>query len=95
MITLCFSEICYYTSTTNEQLQCANGNFAPQWDGCINEDSVRARCPINKFPCNDLAGNGIEFSCHNDCTDHGGNKTCQGNIFYLNIKSVLSFNISR
>ena len=88
------SEICYSNSTTNEKLQCADGDFAPKWNGCINQDSYRVRCPTNTFPCNDLAGNGIEFSCHNDCADHGGRKTCQeGNIFYLNIRSVLSFNI--
>ena len=28
------------------------------------------------MPCNDLAGNGIEFGCWNGCTGHGGVKDC-------------------
>ena len=75
--------ICYSTSTSNDLLECANGNFAGIWNGCINQGSVRVRCPQGHFPCNDLAGNGLEFSCWFDCADHGGLKMCQGNIVYI------------
>ena len=75
--------ICYSTSTSNDQLECANGNFGEQWNGCIDQGSVRVRCPQGFFPCNDFAVNGIEFSCFKNCANRGGLKTCQGNIFYI------------
>ena len=32
----------------------------------------RAMCPPDHAACNDLAGNGVDFSCWADCTAHGG-----------------------
>ena len=46
------------------------------WSGCINQGSVRVRCPKDHLPCNDLAGNGIEFGCWHDCTGRGGVRDC-------------------
>ena len=72
--------ICYSTSTSNDLLECANGNFAEKWNGCIDQGSARIRCPQGYFPCNALTETGVEFSCWNDCASHGGQKICQGNI---------------
>ena len=78
---------CYLTpganSLTNSGLECANGNYVSSWNGCINQDSVRVRCPKDHFPCNDLAGNGIEFSCWHNCTGHGGVKECLAEGIYV------------
>ena len=60
----------------NSGLECANGNFAASWDGCLDQGSVRIRCPRDYFPCNDLSGNRIEFGCWENCTGHGGVKDC-------------------
>ena len=63
-------------------LECANGNYGPRWAGCLNQGSVRVRCPANHYPCNDLAGNGIEFSCWFNCANHGGDKECSNERMY-------------
>ena len=57
-------------------LECANGNFAKGWNGCLEQGSVRVRCPKDHVPCNDLSSNGIDFSCWYSCTSHGGLKEC-------------------
>ena len=57
-------------------MECANGKFGKIWAGCINQGSVRVRCPKDHIPCNDLAENGLEFSCFNGCQTHGGRKAC-------------------
>ena len=75
--------ICYSTSTRNNLLECANGKFAKKWNGCIDQDSFRIRCPRGMFPCNDLATNGKEFRCSRNCVPHGGLKSCKGNIVYI------------
>jgi len=67
---------CYVTSTNDNMMECANGQFGRKWNGCVGQDSVRVRCPHNYLPCNDLARNGIEFGCWFDCTNHGGVKGC-------------------
>ena len=71
---------CYVTASVNtlwnNGLECANGNTVSKWNGCIDQGSVRVRCPKDHLPCNDLAGNGIEFGCWNGCTGHGGVKDC-------------------
>ena len=71
---------CYSTSNVNSLasngLECANGNSVSSWNGCVEQGSVRVRCPKDQMPCNDLAGNGIEFSCWHDCKGHGGLKNC-------------------
>ena len=76
--------ICYAAAADKNLLECANGNFASLWDGCIYQGSVRVRCPIHHFPCNDLAANGEPFSCWYDCTDHGGLKDClvEGTLYF-------------
>ena len=78
---------CYPTSgansLTNNGLECANGNYVSSWNGCINQDSVRVRCPKDHIPCNDLAGNGIEFGCWYDCTGHGGVRECSEEGIYV------------
>ena len=72
--------ICYASATVNKLhnsgLECANGDFASSWGGCLNQGSLRIRCPRDYFPCNDLSGNRIEFSCRENCTRHGGLKDC-------------------
>ena len=67
---------CYATSTQNKSIECANGSYGKIWNGCINQGSVRVRCPIGTFPCNDLAGNGLEFSCRTNCLNYGGLRKC-------------------
>ena len=69
--------VCYSNPTNSFVLECANGDFAKPWSGCIDQGSVRVRCPRNTYPCNDLVGNGIEFSCWKDCSTHGGPKMCE------------------
>ena len=61
---------------SNNGLECANGHFVSSWNGCVKLGSARVRCPKDLMPCNDLAGNGIEFSCWKDCIGHGGVKDC-------------------
>ena len=56
-------------------LECANGNFVDTWNGCVDQGSVRIRCPKKQFPCNDIGGNG-EFRCRKDCTEYGGLRNC-------------------
>ena len=76
-ITLGLADICFSTPTNSTKLlECANGNIATKWDGCIKQNSLRVRCPKNHLPCNDLARNGKEFSCFADCSAHGGVKNC-------------------
>ena len=71
-------------------LECANGNFVEfSKGGCIDQGSVRVRCPQGKFPCNDLINKGREFSCWKDCSSHGGLKTCQGNICLYILRFVI------
>ena len=71
---------CYAASSDNvllnNGLECANGNFVASWDGCIDQGSLRVRCPKDFIPCNDLARNEQEFTCRYDCTDHGGRRDC-------------------
>ena len=74
---------CHSLSTSNDMLECANGEFGEQWNGCLDQNSFRVRCPQGYFPCNNLAGNGIEFSCFKDCANNGGLKKCKGNIVYI------------
>ena len=57
-------------------LECANGEFVTGWDGCINQGSIRVRCPKDSFPCNDLRSNGVEFLCADNCRNYGGRKDC-------------------
>ena len=59
-------------------MECANGKMGTKGDGCLNQNSFRVRCPKDNLPCNDLAKNGKEFSCHKDCSTHGGVKECFG-----------------
>ena len=68
---------CYAKSTNStEMLECANGNLAQKWKGCINQGSIRIRCPKDTFPCNSRVNNGKEFSCLPDCSENGGRKEC-------------------
>ena len=70
---------CYSSSTNNKSMECANGNYVDilkGWNGCIHQGSLRVRCPKGNFPCNKLAGNGVEFSCWPDCSTQGGRKEC-------------------
>ena len=67
---------CYAASLNIDKLECANGNLGNLWDGCMKQNSLRVRCPKDKFPCNELAGNKKEFSCYFDCSNHGGVKEC-------------------
>ena len=72
--------LCYLPSTanvlSNNGLECANGEFVATWDGCMEQESFRIRCPKEFFPCKDLADNRVEFGCWKDCTGHGGYKDC-------------------
>ena len=103
MIThLCIDNVaieCYATASVNtlvnNGLECANGNFVANWNGCIDQGSVRVRCPKAHLPCNDLAGNGTEFSCWNDCATHGGIKDCFAEgTFNYRIYSIIQLTIS-
>ena len=79
---------CYVTASVNtlwnNGLECANGNTVSKWNGCIDQGSVRVRCPKDHLPCNDLAGNGIEFGCWHDCTGHGGVRVCLVEGIFVN-----------
>ena len=97
MIThLCIDNVaieCHATASVdtlvNNGLECANGNFVARWNGCIDQGSVRIRCPKKQCPCNDIGGNG-EFRCRKDCTKYGGLRNCltKGNFItkYNNYK---------
>ena len=91
----CFSTASVNT-LVNNGLECANGIFVARWNGCIDQGSVRVRCPKAHFPCNDLASNGTEFSCWNDCTTHGGIKDCfaEGTFIYR-IYSIIQLTITK
>ena len=68
---------CYAKSTNStELLECANGNFAKLWNGCIHQGSKRVRCPKATFPCNSPPGNGEHFTCFENCSENGGRKEC-------------------
>ena len=68
--------VCYSKSTENESMECANGKFGLHWNGCIDQDSVRIRCPKGSVPCNEAAITGEAFTCYRDCSKHGGRKNC-------------------
>jgi len=80
-------QVCNATSTKTNLMECANGKFGKIWAGCINQGSVRVRCPKDHIPCNDLAENGLEFSCFNDCQTHGGRKACMNEAEKLLVTS--------
>ena len=86
---------CYATASVNtlanNGLECANGNFVASWNGCIDQGSVRVRCPKGNVPCNDLAENGIEFRCWNDCTGYGGVKDCLAEGAFFNTWFILLY----
>ena len=89
----CFA-IASVNTLVNNGLECANGNFVANWNGCIDQGSVRVRCPKAHLPCNDLAGNGTEFSCWNDCATHGGIKDCFAEgTFNYRIYSIIQLTI--
>merc|ERR1719186_2057886 len=67
---------CFAESTGNNKLECENGKFGKIWEGCIDQGSIRVRCPRRTKPCNDAARNGKEFSCYGNCKNHGGDKKC-------------------
>jgi len=67
---------CYSVPSTSEQLECANGKMGDRWDGCIDQGSVRVRCPKGHYPCNELRNNGKEFKCSTTCEKQGGKREC-------------------
>ena len=72
----CYGTLWNKRCDTVDSLECANGKFGEKWDGCIDQGSVRVRCPKGTLPCNELAINGKEFSCHPSCENYGGDKYC-------------------
>ena len=83
---------CYAFSTNNDMMECATGDFGTKWRGCIDQGSVRVRCPKGTMPCNDFSANGKEVSCWNNCSRHGGLKAClkEGRCFFNKKKSFNS-----
>ena len=85
--------MCYSNPANDFLLECANGNFTKPWNGCIDQGSVRVRCPLAFVPCNYLAVNGIEFRCRQDCTEHGGVKDCLAEGTFFNIGFILLYSL--
>ena len=72
--------MCLSSSTSNnETLGCTNGNVANIWTGCIDQGSVRIRCPKDYFPCNELADHKEDWK--NDWEENGERIRKIGNEF--------------
>ena len=81
---------CYATprsSGGSKELRCANGDLESDWDGCVDEESVRIQCPKDTYPCNGLRGTAEypEFMCNEGCATSDRAMQCQGIMWHINI----------
>ena len=67
---------CFINPLANHELECKNGKFAEPWNGCVDQGSVRVRCPARYLPCNKPNLFGDSFSCYKDCSNRDGVKEC-------------------
>ena len=76
-------------------MECKNGNLVNvsgnNWDACLNEGSIRVRCPKDRTPCNGLTTNRKEFKCVANCSKWGGPRECvDTGDFFLQMYNLLS-----
>ena len=77
-----------------DQLECANGDFADivdgDWNGCLEKNSYRFRCPYPYIPCQQMrevdGEETLDFWCDEDCSNYGGKrKTSNGGKMHIYI----------